>query len=215
MIEPVQGEGGVNVATSEFLQGLRALADANGLLLVLDEVQCGMGRSGRLFSHELAGITPDLVAVAKGIGGGFPMGALLATEAAARGLVPGTHGSTFGGNPLAMAVGCAVLDAVLEPGFLEAVRQKALHMKQSLAAVKDTHPGLVLDVRGQGLLTGIKVSVAPGEVVKAALEEKLLVAGAGDNVVRVLPPLNITDEEIADVTQRLSRALDRVAASAT
>ncbi len=215
MIEPVQGEGGINVASPEFLQGLRALADANGLLLILDEVQCGMGRSGRLFSHELAGITPDLVAIAKGIGGGFPMGALLATEAAARGLVPGTHGSTFGGNPLAMSVGCAVLDAVLEPGFLEAVRQKTLHMKQSLAAVKDAHPGLVLEVRGQGLLTGIKVSVAPGEVVKAAIEEKLLVAGASDNVVRILPPLNITDEEIAEVTQRLSRALDRVAAPAT
>jgi acetylornithine/N-succinyldiaminopimelate aminotransferase len=153
--------------------------------------------------------------VAKGIGGGFPLGALLATEDAAKGLTAGTHGSTFGGNPLAMAVGFAVLESVLEPGFLEAVQQKALRLKQALAAVKDAHPDLVEEVRGQGLLAGIKVKVVPAEVVKAALAEKLLVAGASDNVVRLLPPLNIADEEIAEATQRLSRALDRIAAPIT
>lgn len=213
MVEPTQGEGGVNVGSTEFLRGLRALCDKHGLLLIFDEVQSGVGRSGKLFAHEWAGITPDLMPIAKGIGGGFPLGALLATEDAAQALTPGTHGSTFGGNPLATAVGYAVLDAVLEPGFLDAVQQKALRMKQALAAIKDSHPDLVEEVRGQGLLTGIKVKVAPGEVVKAAIGEKLLVAGASDNVVRLLPPLNIADEEIAEAAQRLSRALDRLSPS--
>ncbi|CAN1723872.1 Acetylornithine aminotransferase [Hyphomicrobium sp. 1Nfss2.1] len=215
MIEPTQGEGGVNVASAEFLRALRALCDKHGLLLILDEVQSGVGRCGKLFAHEWAGITPDLMPIAKGIGGGFPLGALLATEEAAKGLVPGTHGSTFGGNPLATAVGYAVLGAVLEPGFIEAVQQKALRMKQALASIKDSHPDLVEEVRGQGLLTGIKVKVAPADVVKAALAEKLLVVGASDNVVRLLPPLNIADEEIAEAAQRLSRALDRLSAPAT
>jgi acetylornithine/N-succinyldiaminopimelate aminotransferase len=215
MIEPTQGEGGVNVASAEFLRALRALCDKHGLLLVFDEVQCGMGRAGTLFAYELAGITPDLMPIAKGLGGGFPLGALLATEEAAKALTPGTHGSTFGGNPLATAVGYAVLDAVLEPGFLEGVQQKALRLKQGLASIKDAHPDLVEEVRGQGLLAGIKVKVAPAEVVKAALGEKLLVAGASDNVVRLLPPLNIADEEIAEAMERLSRALDRVATPAT
>jgi acetylornithine/N-succinyldiaminopimelate aminotransferase len=174
-----------------------------------------MGRAGKLFAYELAGIAPDLMPIAKGIGGGFPLGALLATEEAAKALTPGTHGSTFGGNPLATAVGYAVLDAVLEPGFLEGVQQKALRLKQGLAGIKDAHPDLVEEVRGQGLLAGIKVKVAPADVVKAALGEKLLVAGASDNVVRLLPPLNIADEEIAEAMQRLSRALERVAAPTT
>ena len=215
MIEPTQGEGGVNVASAEFLRALRALCDKHGLLLILDEVQSGVGRCGKLFAHEWAGITPDLMPIAKGIGGGFPLGALLATEEAAKGLVPGTHGSTFGGNPLATAVGYAVLGAVLEPGFLEGVQQKALRMKQALASIKDSHPDLVEEVRGQGLLTGIKVKVLPADVVKAAIAEKLLVVGASDNVVRLLPPLNIADEEIAEAAQRLSRALDRLSATAT
>jgi len=215
MIEPTQGEGGVNVASTEFLRALRALCDKHGLLLIFDEVQTGVGRSGKLFAHEWADITPDLMPIAKGIGGGFPLGALLATEDAARGLVPGTHGSTFGGNPLATAVGYAVLGAVLEPGFLDAVQQKALRMKQALAGIKDTHPDLVEEVRGQGLLTGIKVKVAPADVVKAAIAEKLLLVGASDNVVRLLPPLNIADEEIAEAVQRLSRALDRLSPPAS
>jgi len=211
LIEPVQGEGGVNVAPLEVMQGLRALCDRHGLLLVLDEVQCGMGRTGKLFAHEWAGITPDLIAIAKGIGGGFPLGALLATSEAAKGMTAGTHGSTFGGNPLATAVGNAVLEAVLEPGFLQGVRDKSLRMKQALAAVQDEHPDLVEDVRGMGLLVGLKVKVAPADVVKAALAEKLLLAGAGGNVVRLLPPLNAADEEIADAAGRLSRALSRIA----
>lgn len=211
MIEPIQGEGGINVLPPETLRDLRVLCDAHGLLLVLDEVQCGMGRTGRLFAHEWAGITPDLMAIAKGIGGGFPLGALLATEEAAKGMTAGTHGSTFGGNPLATAVGNAVLDAVLEPGFLDDVRQKTLRLKQALAAVQDRHPDLVEEVRGEGLLTGLKLKVAPPDVIKAAIAEKLLVAGASGNVVRLLPPLNVSDEEIVEATERLSRALDRVA----
>jgi acetylornithine/N-succinyldiaminopimelate aminotransferase len=210
MIEPVQGEGGVNVAPLEYMRALRELCDRHGLLLVLDEVQSGMGRTGALFAHECAGITPDIMAIAKGIGGGFPLGALLATSEAAKGMTAGTHGSTFGGNPLATAVGNAVLDAVLEPGFLDEVRKKALRLKQALAAVQDEHPALVEDIRGTGLLMGIKVKVAPADVVKAAIAEKLLLAGAGGNVVRLLPPLNATDEEIAEAAGRLSRALSRL-----
>src|SRR5690606_38986487 len=155
MLEPVQGEGGVRVASAEFLQGVRALCDEAAILLVLDEVQTGIGRSGKLFSHERAGITPDIMAVAKGLGGGFPVGAVLATEDAAAGLTPSTHGSTFGGNPLAMAVANAVLDVVLEAGFLDAVEKKSNHLRQGLARLQDQFPNLVDEVRGQGLLAGI------------------------------------------------------------
>ncbi len=215
LIEPIQGEGGVNVAPPEFLRALRELCDRQGLLLILDEVQCGMGRTGKLFAHEWAGITPDLMAIAKGIGGGFPLGALLATEAAAKGMTAGTHGSTFGGNPLATAVGNAVLDIALEPGFLDGVLQRTLRLKQALAGVQDRHPDLVEDVRGQGLLMGLKLKVPVAGVVKAALAEKLLVAGASGNVVRLLPPLNVSDEEISEATDRLSRALDGVASQSS
>ena len=212
MIEPVQGEGGVRVATPETLRALREICDRHGLLLVLDEVQTGIGRSGRLFAYEWAGITPDVMAVAKGLGGGFPVGAILATEAVAAAMTPGTHGSTFGGNPLAMAVAGAVLDVVLEPGFLEAVQHKALRMKQMLASLHDRFPDTVAEVRGQGLLTGLRLapSVTPPELVKAALAEKLLLVGAGDNVVRVLPPLTADDAEIAEAGERLARALAAV-----
>jgi acetylornithine/N-succinyldiaminopimelate aminotransferase len=210
MIEPIQGEGGIRVAPLEFMRALRALCDKHGLLLVLDEVQCGMGRTGKLFAHEWAGVEPDLMAIAKGIGGGFPLGALLATENAARGMTAGTHGSTFGGNPLATAVGSAVLDAVTEPGFLDTVQRKTLRLKQALAAVKDRHPDTVEEVRGEGLLTGLKLKVPNSDVVKAAVAERLLLAAASDNVVRLLPPLIVSEEEISDATDRLSRALDRV-----
>lgn len=213
MVEPVQGEGGVHVGSSDYLAGLRALCDEAGILLVFDEVQTGVGRSGRFFSHEWAGIAPDLMAVAKGIGGGFPLGAVLATERAAQGLTPGMHGSTFGGNPLATAVGNAVLDIVLAPGFFEAVQQKALRLRQSLARIQDQFPDLVAEIRGQGLLVGVKLTVAPPEVVSAALSEKLLLVGAGDNVVRVLPPLTVSDDDIAEGVERLARALARVAKS--
>jgi acetylornithine/N-succinyldiaminopimelate aminotransferase len=210
MVEPVQGEGGVHAASVEFLRGLRDLCDANGLLLVFDEVQTGVGRTGKLFAHEWAGITPDIMAIAKGIGGGFPLGAVLATNDAAQGLTPGSHGSTFGGNPLAMAAGCAVLDTVLEPGFLEAVQLKTLRLRQALASLKDRYPDLIEEVRGLGLLTGLKLKVAPAEVVQAALAEKLLVVGAGDNVVRIIPPLVIEESEISDGVERLALALDHI-----
>ena len=215
MIEPVQGEGGVNVPPADYLEGLRALCDEAGILLVLDEVQTGMGRSGKLFSHEWAGIAPDIMAVAKGLGGGFPVGAVLATEAAAAGLTPGTHGSTFGGNPLAMAVATTLLDVMLEPGFLESVEQKSQHMRQGLARLQDQYPALVAEIRGQGLLAGIKVNAEPRDVVTAALAEGLLVVGASDNVVRVLPPLNVAEHEISEGLDRLARALAAVSKSQT
>jgi len=211
MVEPVQGEGGVRVGSNQFLKGLRELCDEHGLLLVLDEVQCGMGRTGKLFAYEWAGITPDVMAVAKGIGGGFPVGCFVATDEAAKGMVAGTHGSTYGGNPLAMAVGNAVLDAVLEPGFLDQVSETGLRLKQALARVKDEHPDVVEEVRGSGLLAGIKVKPPMGEVVAACMAEKLLTVGAGENVVRLLPPLNATEAEISEAVQRLSLALKRVA----
>jgi acetylornithine/N-succinyldiaminopimelate aminotransferase len=207
MIEPVQGEGGVRVVEPQFLKALRQLADKHGLLLILDEVQCGMGRSGKLFAHEWAGITPDVMAIAKGIGGGFPVGAFVASNEAAKGMVPGTHGSTFGGNPLAMAVGNAVLDAILEPGFLAHVEAISLRFKQELARIKDEFPGVVEEVRASGLLTGIKVKPPYGEVVNACMAQMLLTVGAGDNVVRLLPPLNVTEAEIGEATKRLAAAL--------
>jgi acetylornithine/N-succinyldiaminopimelate aminotransferase len=215
MVEPVQGEGGIRVGSIQFLRALRKLCDDNGLLLVLDEVQCGMGRTGKLFAHEWADITPDVMAVAKGIGGGFPVGCFMATSEAAKGMVAGTHGSTYGGNPLAMAVANAVLDAVLEPGFLERVNEAGLRLKQELARVKDENPDVVEEVRGSGLLAGIKVKPPMGEVVAACTAEKLLTVGAGENVVRLLPPLNVSDAEIAQAVERLSRALKRLAKPAS
>ena len=210
MVEPVQGEGGVNVASNAWLKSLRELCDKYGLLLVLDEVQTGMGRTGKLFAHEWAGFTPDVMAVAKGLGGGFPIGAVLATTEAAKGMVAGTHGSTFGGNPLATAVGAAVLEAVLEPGFLEHVQAMSLRFKQQLAGLKDEYPHVIEEVRGSGLLTGIKVKQPYGDVVNACADEKLLAVGAGDNVVRLLPPLNITEQELTEAARRLGQALARL-----
>ena len=212
MIEPVQGEGGIRVVPTQCLQGLRELCDKHGLLLIFDEVQCGVGRTGKFFAHEWAGIQPDIMAIAKGIGGGFPVGAFLATTEAAKGMVPGTHGSTFGGNPLAMAVGNAVLDVVLAPGFLEAVQQKALRFKQELARIKDEHPDKVEEIRGSGLLMGVRLkpNVASADLVKAATAERFLTVSAGDNVVRLIPPLNVADGDIAEAASRLSKALQRV-----
>ncbi|MGE0630483.1 MAG: acetylornithine transaminase, partial [Hyphomicrobiaceae bacterium] len=215
MIEPVQGEGGVRVVPADELRWLREVCDKHGLLLVLDEVQTGMGRTGKLFAHEWAGITPDVMATAKGIGGGFPLGAILATEEAAKGMTAGTHGSTFGGNPLGAAVGNAVLDVLLEPGFLDGIAAKASRLRQELARVKDESDGMVLEVRGMGLLTGIRLKPPAGDVVKAALAEKLLTVGAGDNVVRLLPPLTVTDAEISEAAARLSKALRNVAKAST
>lgn len=210
MVEPVQGEGGVNVASNAWLKSLRELCDKHGLLLVLDEVQTGMGRTGKLFAHEWAGFTPDVMAIAKGLGGGFPIGAVLATNEAAKGMVAGTHGSTFGGNPLATAVGSAVLEAILEPGFLDHVQAMALRFKQQLAGLKDEYPHVIEEVRGSGLLAGIKVKPPMGDVVNACVAEKLLTVGAGDNVVRLLPPLNITQDELMEATRRLGQAFARL-----
>lgn len=211
MIEPVQGEGGARAIPFECLRGLRELCDRHGLLLIFDEVQTGVGRTGKLFAHEWAGVTPDIMAIAKGIGGGFPVGAFLTTAEAGKGMTPGTHGSTFGGNPLAMAVASTVFAIVNEPGFLDAVQLKALRLKQGLAALKDQFPSVVEDVRGLGLLAGLKLKIPPADLVRAALQERLLLVGAGDNTVRLLPPLTVNDEELADGLIRLSRALTRCA----
>jgi acetylornithine/N-succinyldiaminopimelate aminotransferase len=203
LIEPVQGEGGIRAVSAQFLKRLRQLCDKHGLLLIFDEVQCGVGRTGKLFAHEWAGVAPDLMAIAKGIGGGFPMGACLATAEAASGMTPGVHGTTFGGNPLAMAVGNAVLDVVLEDGFLEEVQRKALLLKQGLAGIADDFPEVVGEIRGSGLMLGLKC-VAPNAKVNQALREQhLLAVPAGDNVIRLLPPLTVSDEEIGEALERI------------
>ncbi len=206
LIEPVQGEGGVRPVPPQCLRGLRELCDKHGILLVLDEVQSGVGRSGKLFAHEWSGITPDIMAVAKGIGGGFPMGACLATREAGKGMVAGTHGSTYGGNPLAMAVGNAVLDVITAPGFIENVQQMSLRLSQRLAELKDRFPGVIAEVRGSGLLMGLKMQVPNTEFVAALRNEGLLTVGAGDNVVRLLPPLIIGEDEVRYATEAIERA---------
>ncbi len=215
LVEPVQGEGGIRPATNEFLRGLRQICDEHGLLLILDEVQCGVGRTGKLFAHEWAGIKPDIMAVAKGIGGGFPLGACLATAEAASGMKAGTHGSTYGGNPLAMAVGNAVLDIVLADGFLEHVRDIALVFRQGLASLKDRFPDIVEDVRGEGLMLGVKAAIPQAELLQAIRAEHLLGVPAGDNVIRLLPPLVVTAEEAREGIARLERAAERVRAART
>ncbi|MBS9719264.1 aspartate aminotransferase family protein [Tianweitania sp. BSSL-BM11] len=206
LIEPLQGEGGIRLAPTAFLTDLRAICDEQDLLLIFDEVQTGIGRTGKLFAYERTGVTPDIMAIAKGIGGGFPVGACLASEDAAAGMVPGVHGTTFGGNQLAMAVGNAVLDVVLEEGFLEDIVRKANVMKQGLAEIADTYPDVVEDIRGEGLMLGLKCKM-PNTMVNAKLrDEHLLAVPAGDNVVRLLPPLTLTDEEIRDGVERIRKA---------
>ncbi|MGZ5855253.1 MAG: acetylornithine transaminase [Xanthobacteraceae bacterium] len=206
LIEPIMGEGGVRVVPNAFLRALRDLCDQHGLLLAFDEVQSGIGRTGELFAYQRTGVTPDVMALAKGLGGGFPVGACLATAAAGKGMTAGTHGSTFGGNPLAMAAGNAVLDVVLAPGFLDRVKQTALLFKQRLAEIKDRHPAIVAEVRGEGLLLGLRLNVPNNLMVDAARAEKLLVVAAGDNVVRLLPPLIISDEDTREAIARIDRA---------
>lgn len=214
LIEPVQGEGGIRPVPHDFLRQLRALCDKHDLLLLYDEVQTGIGRTGKLFAYEWAGVAPDIMAVAKGIGGGFPLGACLATERAAQGMTAGTHGSTFGGNPLATAVGNAVLDVVMAPGFLDGVQRRALLLKQKMAELKDSHPGVIEEIRGSGLMMGIKCRVPNTEFQAAALDQHLLTIGAGDNVVRLLPPLIVTDADIAEAVRRLDRACSSLEARA-
>ena len=208
LIEPVQGEGGIRPLSNESLRALRELCDEQGILMILDEVQSGVGRTGKLFAHEWAGIEPDIMAVAKGIGGGFPFGACLATADAADGMTLGTHGTTYGGNPLAMAVGNAVLDVILEPGFLPHVNDVALVLRQGLASLKDRYPDLISDVRGAGLMLGIKCAKSNADLVMAMRNEHILGVPAGDNVVRLLPPLIVTAEEARDALSRIEAALE-------
>jgi acetylornithine/N-succinyldiaminopimelate aminotransferase len=210
LIEPVQGEGGIRPVPAAFLRLLRQVCDEHGLLLIYDEVQTGIGRTGRLFAYELSGIAPDVMALAKGLGGGFPLGACLATREAASGMTAGSHGTTFGGNPLAMAVGNAVLDVVLKKDFLDAVRHKGLLLKQKLAAVIDRHPAAVTEIRGEGLMLGMKCLVPNGEVVAALTEAHLLCVPAGDNVVRLLPPLIISEADIDKGVEKIDAALSAV-----
>ncbi|CAN7550983.1 aspartate aminotransferase family protein [Pararhizobium sp. LjRoot235] len=212
LIEPIQGEGGIRTVPKEFLQEVRSLCDEYGLLLILDEVQCGIGRTGKLFAYEWAGLTPDIMAVAKGIGGGFPLGACLATADAASGMVAGTHGSTYGGNPLAMAVGNAVLDIVLADGFLQHVRDVALVFRQGLASLADRFPDVIEEIRGEGLMLGIKAKVPSADLLKAIRAERLLAVPAGENVIRLLPPLVTTAEEAREGLARLERAAEQLTA---
>ncbi len=210
LIEPIMGEGGVRVVPPEFLRALRQLCDDNGLLLLFDEVQTGMGRTGELFAYQRCGVEPDIMALAKALGGGFPLGACLSTSEAGKGMTAGTHGSTFGGNPLAMAAANALLDVMLADGFLDRVRRSSLLLKQKLAEVKDRYPALIAEVRGEGLLLGLRAVVPSGDLVRELREEKLIAVAAGDNVVRLLPPLTVTDEELSEGVRRLDLACARL-----
>src|SRR5512132_910353 len=211
LIEPIQGEGGVRVPSNMFLKSLRALADQHGLLLIFDEVQTGMGRTGELFAYQRTGVEPDIMALAKALGGGFPVGAFLSTKEAGEGMTAGTHGSTFGGNPLAMAAGNATLDVMLEPGFLDRVKRIGLLFKQRLAEIKDRFPSVVAEVRGEGLLLGLRCVVPNSQLVEALRDEHLLAVAAGENVVRLVPPLIVTETEVGEAMGMLERACARLA----
>ncbi len=210
LIEPVQGEGGIRPVPDAELKALRQICDDNGLLLILDEVQCGVGRTGKLFAHEWAGITPDIMMVAKGIGGGFPLGAVLATEEAASGMTAGTHGSTYGGNPLGCAVGCAVIDQVATPAFLEGVNRKAGLLRQKLEGLIADHPEVFEEVRGSGLMLGLKCKPANIDVVNAGYDNEVITVPAADNVIRLLPPLTLTEDDIAQALIRLEKTAAQV-----
>ena len=211
LVEPVQGEGGIRPLPDACLKGLRDLCDEKGILLILDEVQCGVGRTGKLFAHEWAGIAPDIMMVAKGIGGGFPLGAVLATENAASGMTAGTHGSTYGGNPLGCAVGCKLIDIVADPAFLSDVNRKAALLRQKLEGLIANHPEIFDSVRGSGLMLGIKCKAINTDVVDAGYAQKVLTVPAADNTIRVLPPLTITDQEISEAIDRLDAAASGLA----
>jgi len=212
LIEPIQGEGGIRVVPDQCLKGLRDLCDLTGALLIFDEVQCGVGRTGKLFAHEWAGVTPDIMMVAKGIGGGFPLGAVLATENAASGMGAGTHGSTYGGNPLGCAVGAKVMEIVADPAFLAEVNRKGALFRQGLESLVACHPQMFEAVRGTGLILGLKCKIPSPDVVKAGYAEQVLAIAAADNVLRLLPALNITDAEIAEALARLDRTATRLEA---
>ena len=208
LVEPVQGEGGVRAADADFLQSLRTVCDEFGLLLVFDEVQCGMGRTGKLFAHQRASVEPDIMALAKGLGSGFPIGAILASEKAAAGMTAGTHGSTFGGNPLAMAVGNAVLDVMLADGFLAAVERNGALLRERLEGLVARHPQVFEEVRGYGLMLGLKCRENAGAFVERLRAEGLLTVAAAENVVRIIPPLIIGEPEIEEATAMIARAAD-------
>ena len=211
IIEPIQGEGGIRVVPEQCLKGLRDLCDSTGTLLIFDEVQCGMGRTGRLFAHEWAGVTPDIMMVAKGIGGGFPLGAVLATENAASGMVAGTHGSTYGGNPLACAVGSKVVEIITSPGFLDQVVAKGARFRQGLESLVAAHPTVFEGVRGEGLMLGLKCRATNTDIVKAGYGEHALTVPAADNVIRLLPALTITEADLVEAVKRLDAAATAVA----
>ena len=213
LIEPIQGEGGIRSAGWPFLKALRQLADEHGILLMVDEVQCGMGRTGKLFAYEWSGIEPDIMAIAKGLGGGFPIGACLATEKASAGMTAGTHGSTFGGNPLAAAAGNAVLDVVLEPKFLLNVRKMGLLFKNQLGDIAARHANIIAEVRGEGLMLGLRCNVPNTDVAAMLFAERLLTVTAGENVVRLLPPLIVTDSEIKEACAKIDTACARLNAT--
>jgi acetylornithine/N-succinyldiaminopimelate aminotransferase len=213
LIEPIQAEGGVRNVSPQFLRLLRQLCDQHGLLLMFDEVQTGIGRTGEMFAYQRTGVSPDIMTLAKGIGGGFPFGACLATTEAAKGMTAGTHGSTFAGNPLAMAAGNAVLDVVQAPGFLDKVQHTALLLKQRLAEIKDRHAAVIAEIRGEGLLIGMRAVVPSGQLVEELRAEKLLAVGAGDNVVRLLPPLVVSEAEIDQAVDMIDRACTRIGQS--
>jgi acetylornithine/N-succinyldiaminopimelate aminotransferase len=207
LVEPVQGEGGMRAASVEYLRALRQVCDEYGLLLFFDEIQCGMGRTGKLFAHEWAGVAPDVMGIAKALGGGFPVSACLATRRAAIGMTQGTHGSTFGGNPLAMAVGNAVLDVMLAPGFLENVQRSAERLRGELERLARRHPAIIEEIRGKGLMIGLKLGVPNTEMQARLREQGLLTVTAGDNVLRLLPPLIVGETEIAEGIAILQRVL--------
>ena len=210
IIEPIQGEGGIRVVPDQCLKGLRDLCDSTGTLLIFDEVQCGMGRTGRLFAHEWAGVTPDIMMVAKGIGGGFPLGAVLATENAASGMGAGTHGSTYGGNPLACAVGSKVVEIITAPGFLDSVAAKGARFRQGLEGLVAAHPKVFEGVRGEGLMLGLKCLATNTDIVKAGYAAHVLTVPAADNVIRLLPALTITDDDLTEAVKRLDAAATEV-----
>ena len=210
IIEPIQGEGGIRVVPDQCLKGLRDLCDSTGTLLIFDEVQCGMGRTGRLFAHEWAGVTPDIMMVAKGIGGGFPLGAVLATENAASGMGAGTHGSTYGGNPLACAVGSKVVEIITAPGFLDSVAAKGARFRQGLEGLVAAHPKVFEGVRGEGLMLGLKCLATNTDIVKAGYGAHVLTVPAADNVIRLLPALTITDDDLTEAVKRLDAAATEV-----
>ncbi|WP_445491061.1 aspartate aminotransferase family protein [Rhodopseudomonas sp. RCAM05734] len=214
LIEPLQGEGGVRAPSHAFVRALRELCDESGILLIFDEVQTGMGRTGSLFAHQRFGVTPDIMSLAKALGGGFPIGACLATAEAAAGMAPGSHGSTFGGNPLAVAAANAVMDVMLKPGFFDHVNRMSLLFKQKLASAVDSFPSVISEVRGEGLLIGLKAVVPSGDLVAALRDAKLLTVGAGENVVRFLPPLIVNEAEIEEAIQRLETACVALSPSA-